>query len=49
MGKRTPYRWFRALSMGSGTPSAFGNSPCKGERGMLARQAWVLSLDVNTP
>ena len=35
--------------MGRGTPSAFGSSPCKGERGMLARQAWVVSIHVNTP
>ena len=43
--------------MGSGTPSApvqaggrlFGSSPLQGERGMLARQAWVVSIHVNTP
>ena len=42
--------------MGSGTPSApvqaggrlFGSSPGKGEPGILARQALVVSIDVNT-
>ena len=46
-GQRT--EGYIGLPMGSGTPSAFGSSPCKEVRGIRVRHVWALSIYGNRP